>query len=48
MRVNWENVNWICDLWDELPAPTLEDGIKALSLLLAELERDETSPRTLR
>lgn len=48
MSVNWENVDWICDLWDELPAPTLEDGIKALSLLLAELERGGTSPRTWR
>ena len=36
--VNWENIEWLTQLWEEIPEPTLDDGLKALCLLYAELD----------
>jgi len=38
--VNWDNVEWIEEFWDEIPEPTLEQGVMALSLMIAELEAE--------
>jgi len=41
--VNWNNIEWLIHLWDEIPEPTLDDGLKALCLLYAELDTNPSS-----
>lgn len=37
---NWDNVEWIEELWEEIPEPNLKQRTMAFSLMLAELEEE--------
>jgi hypothetical protein len=37
---NWDNVEWIEELWEEISEPTLKQRTMVFSLMLAELEEE--------
>jgi len=37
-----DNIEWLIKFWEEIPEPTFEDRLRALSLLYAELDSSES------